>query len=166
VVSLNRSWQAYSKSTAITLRLSTSIFRAAEAAGQQGKFFEFHDLLFKNQETWVNSGNPSAYFLKYATELGLDIDKFTRQQRSSVLRQHIQDQFKEAVGQGFTGTPSFVLNGKKMTITSYDDFKKQIMVAIDPSLVPVGDAGVKLPSADATGATETPAPKTNIKFGI
>ncbi len=104
--------------------------RAAEAAGQQDKFFEFHDLLFENQDTWAKSNNPGAYFADYAEELGLDMRQFTRQQRSSVLRDHIRDQFDEARAQGLTGTPSFFLNGVRMEITTYDDFKNQIEAAL------------------------------------
>ena len=39
--------------------------RAAEAAGQQGKFKEMHDLLFENQTRWSYSGNPQALFEEF-----------------------------------------------------------------------------------------------------
>ena len=50
--------------------------RAAEAAGNQGKFWEMSDLLFKNQESWGALGNPTDYFVKLAQQLKLDAGKF------------------------------------------------------------------------------------------
>ena len=107
--------------------------RAAEAAGQQGKFFEYVNLLFKNQATWSQSRTPVAAFIEYANELGLDMDQFSRQQRSPLLQAQIRSQFNEARGLGLTGTPSFFLNGVKMDIKSVDDFKATIAGAVNPN---------------------------------
>lgn len=110
--------------------LAESAARAAEAAGQQGKFFEFHDKLFENQKTWSASPNPAGFFAQYAEELGLDMDVFTKQQRSTILRDKVKSEFEEARGLGLTGTPSFFLNGQRMQIETYEDFKMQIEVAL------------------------------------
>lgn len=130
--------------------LAESAARAAEAAGQQGKFFEFHDLLFINQATWSASPNPAGFFAQYAQEVGLDMDMFTRHQRSSLLREKIQSEFNEARELGLTGTPTFFLNGERMQIQTYEDFRTQIEVAI----------GV----APANTATSPTAP--TVEFGI
>ncbi len=50
--------------------------RAAEAAAQQGKFWEMYDQLFRNQTTWSQSSSPNAYFRQYAGVIGLDGKKF------------------------------------------------------------------------------------------
>ncbi len=144
-------------------RLAEPAARAAEAAGQQGKFFEYHDFLFENQGTWSNSTNPAQFFLQYANEVGLDIDEFTRMQRSSILRSHVQSQFAEARDLGFTGTPSFLLNGEPMKFQTFDEFRAQIINAIDPSVDVTGGMG-----APATeGAVETqPAAAPAVQFGI
>ncbi|MFM2424451.1 MAG: hypothetical protein RLZZ70_842 [Candidatus Parcubacteria bacterium] len=153
-------------------RLAEPAARAAEAAGQQGKFYEYHDLLFVNQSAWSNSSNPAQFFIQYATELGLDIDQFTRQQRSSLLRDHVRDQFNEARALGFSGTPSFVLNGEVMQFQTYDEFRQQIIAAIDPS---VAGSDVVLPTTvDTTTATNTeavapaatPTGTPEVRFGI
>lgn len=144
-------------------RLAEPAARAAEAAGQQGKFFEFHDLLFVNQGTWSNSTNPAQFFLQYANEVGLDIDEFTRMQRSSILRNHVQSQFAEARAFGFSGTPSFLLNGEPMQFESFDEFRAQIINAIDPSVDVTG--GLAAPATEGTvEVTEEPAPA--VQFGI
>lgn len=88
--------------------------RAAEAAGQQGKFYEYHDLLFENQSIWSTSGNPTSMFIKYAEELGLDIDTFKRQMKSSLLVDKIANDVKEGHELGITGTPTFFINGERV----------------------------------------------------
>ncbi|MCU0678295.1 MAG: DsbA family protein [Candidatus Pacebacteria bacterium] len=144
-------------------RLAEPAARAAEAAGQQGKFYEYHDLLFVNQTNWSNSTNPAQFFIQYATELDLDIDEFTRVQRSSILRAHVQSQFNEAREQGFTGTPSFLLNGEKMEFSTFDEFRAQIINAIDPSIDVTGGLGAPV----GEGAAEAAVPAAPaVQFGI
>lgn len=109
-----------------------SAARAAEAAGQQGAFFAFHDKLFENQSTWSNSPNPTILFIKYATELNLDVDKFKRQTNSSLVREKVRTDGREAREIGITGTPTFFLNGERMSFKTYEEFKDQIALAVDP----------------------------------
>lgn len=124
---------------------------AAEAAGQQGKFFEFHDKLFENQSAWGASVSPSLQFVKYAEELGLDIPTFKRQMDSSVLRDKVRAEMLEGRTLGISGTPTFFLNGKKMEYSTFQEFIEQIAVTVDPSSV-----------SSSTVARPDPA----IKFGI
>lgn len=128
---------------------------AAEAAGLQGKFFEYHDLLFANQQTWASSNNASANFIKYAQDLELDVPTFKRQMNSSVLRDKIKDEFNEGRELNVTGTPSFFLNGKKMEITSFEGFVQQIANAVDPTLPTSTDS-----------ETDVAPEGSGIKFGI
>jgi protein-disulfide isomerase len=108
---------------------------AAEAAGQQGKFFAMHDLLFDNQAEWSQAAVPGVFFIQYAEEIALDTDEFTRQQNSSVLRDKVRAEFAEGRDLGVTGTPTFFLNGKRMSFSTYSEFIDQVTAAIDPSLV-------------------------------
>lgn len=107
--------------------------KAAEAAGQQGKFFEMHDKLFENQQIWSRSPNPRAYFDQYAEELGLDMDQFRRQYGASAINDHIQNQYNEARELGLTGTPSFFLNGERFEFETYEDFRAKIEAALSPT---------------------------------
>jgi len=100
---------------------------AAEAAGQQGMFFEFHDLLFDNQQTWSSSNAPNAIFIQYAEQLELDIPTFKRQMSSSALRDKVRAEFDEGRGLNITGTPTFFLNGEKMEFETYQSFVEQIV---------------------------------------
>lgn len=106
---------------------------AAEAAGQQGKFFEFHDVLFAKQSEWSAMAVPNTAFIKYASEIGLDVAQFRNQLKSSILKDHVRAEFNESRELGLTGTPTFFLNGEKMEFETYQSFVEQIAVAIDPS---------------------------------
>lgn len=87
---------------------------AAEAAGAQGKFFEMSDLIFTRQEAWSGSSNPDEIFVTYATELGLDVEKFKTDMASAELKQKIVDSFKGGQKAKVSGTPTFFLNGAKL----------------------------------------------------
>lgn len=129
--------------------------RAAEAAGQQGKFFEMHDKLFEGQSTWSASGNPQAFFIRYASDLGLDVDQFKRHLSASDISDKVMNEFREAQALGLTGTPSFFLNGTKMTFSSYQDFLSQIEAALGvPTEVEVFNDADVAAEAEATPAVQ------------
>ncbi len=128
---------------------------AAEAAGQQGKFFEYHDVLFANQPTWSQSVAPQALFIQYAQELGLDMDRFRRHINSTILRDEVRNGMNEGRELGITGTPTFFLNGERMEIVTYEDFINQIATAINPT------SG----ASTTVGAPEA-ALETDIRFGL
>jgi protein-disulfide isomerase len=129
---------------------------AAEAASQQGKFFEYHDALFEKQEEWSKSTTPVAFFAKYAEELGLDVEKFKQHQKATLLRDAVRADLSDAKKLELTGTPSFYLNGEKMEITSFEDFIGKIALAVDPE-----------GTLTASSSSSTPAtPTADVKFGI
>ena len=130
-------------------RLAEPAARAAEAAGQQGKFFEFHDMLFENQNAWSNSANPNEIFVQYAEDLDLDIQKFRQHMNSPLLSDRVNDNRKEGFDLGITGTPTFFLNGEKMQLESFTDFYQQISQAVNP------DVKFELPMT-ATGTNPQP----------
>lgn len=103
---------------------------AAEAAAQQGKFFEFAEMLFENQQAWSTSRVPGTFFEQYATDLGMDIEQFKRQSQSTDLRDYVKDQMAEGRDREVSGTPTFFLNGTKMTYTTVEEFLNQIATAV------------------------------------
>lgn len=104
--------------------------RAAEAAGVQGKFWEMHDILFARQQEWAASLSPRNSFIAYAEEIGLDVPTFERHLNVAAIKDAVQEDMREGRALAITGTPTFYLNGEKMQITTFDDFKAQIEVAI------------------------------------
>jgi len=89
--------------------------KAAVAAGKQGKFWEMHDVIFENYKAL----NEELY-VKTATELGLDVEKFKSDMNSPETAAFIQAEMKEAQKVGVRGTPTFFINGKKPQGRSFD----------------------------------------------
>lgn len=85
--------------------------RAAEAAGMQGKFFEFHDALFVGQETWAQELDPTKAFEQMASELGLNAETFRSDMKSKGVKEAVQADVAEGEALGIQSTPSFFLNG-------------------------------------------------------
>jgi protein-disulfide isomerase len=89
--------------------------RAAEAAGNQGKFWEMHDALFENQQAWQDTTDPVSLFESYAEQVGVsDLAKFSEDYKSSAVNDVINADLAEGRALGATATPTFVLNGKKL----------------------------------------------------
>lgn len=90
---------------------------AAEAAGLQGKYWEMHDLLYENQNSWssLDTTQRGGVFNGYAQSLDLDLEKFTTDVASSSISKKIN--FDQAVGKsiGVDATPAFFLNGEKIS---------------------------------------------------
>ena len=80
---------------------------AAEAAREQGKFWEMHDKMFKNQ---VNL--QRADLDKYAQEIGLDMGKFKEAMDKEKGKDRIKSDMAEAEKFGARGTPNFFINGR------------------------------------------------------
>lgn len=81
---------------------------SAECASEQGKFWEFHDELFKNQ-----TGLGDAFFKSTATKLGLNMTKFNDCVSSAKYTQKIQDQQAGGSAAGVGGTPHTIVTGPK-----------------------------------------------------
>jgi protein-disulfide isomerase len=106
--------------------------RAAEAADKQGKYWEMHDILYENQQTWGAATDPSTFFESYAQQLKLDVAKFKVDYASQAVNDLINADISEGQKIGANSTPTFVLNGKKIDQNprSLDEFNKLIDAAI------------------------------------
>ena len=107
---------------------------AAEAAGRQGKFWEMHDLIFDNQNEWAKSARWSVedIFVKYAEKLNLDLEKFKADLDLKEIKQKVSKDLESGVNVRVNGTPTFFLNGKKLsTPRSYEEFKEIIELIIN-----------------------------------
>ncbi len=79
---------------------------AAECAGEQGRYYEMHDLLF---EQGVQGGE--AAFIGYAEEMGLDKSDFKDCLYSGEMAEEVLNDFAEGQRLGVQGTPNFFVNG-------------------------------------------------------
>jgi protein-disulfide isomerase len=98
---------------------------AAVAAQKQGKFWEMHELMFKNQRA-LQDDNLEAY----AAEIGLDVDQFKKDMASDAVKQQVAADMALAQKVGVRGTPTIFVNGKLLQNRSLDGFKD----LIDPLL--------------------------------
>ncbi len=94
---------------------SESAARAATAAGMQGKFWEMHDLLFKNQQ-----GMNEKAIEEHAKSLGLDMKKFNEDWRSEKVADLVAADRKQAEKLSLKGTPSIFINGRLFNLELFD----------------------------------------------
>ena len=95
---------------------------ASLAANEQGKFWEYHDKLFANQQAL---DRPSLE--KYAEELGLNMGKFKAALDSGKFKAQITKDQADAQKAGASGTPTFLINGTKLVgAQPVDKFKELI----------------------------------------
>ena len=94
---------------------------AAEAAAQQGKFWEMADLLFTNQTRLSDE-----LVLDFAKQLDLSMDTFAQDLARSDLKQKVEADLAYGLQIGINATPTFFLNGKKLNLTSFDDLKSAV----------------------------------------
>jgi protein-disulfide isomerase len=106
---------------------------AAAAAERQGKFWEFHDRVFANQQEL----NLEAY-KRHARELGIDVARFEKDLADPGLKEKIEADKAEARSLGLTGTPGVFVNGRFLGgARPFEDFTK----LIDAELARLNQAG-------------------------
>ena len=100
---------------------------AAEAAGEQGRYWEMHDALFENQGAWAPSRNAEAVFLTLANRIGLNLNPFMQQLRSPAIQSRILQDVTLGNNVKIRETPTFFINGQRVYIQpTIDDFVKVI----------------------------------------
>ena len=85
---------------------------AAKCAGAQGKYFEYGDQLFANQDSWSKEADVSKTFSGYAATLGLNGAKFSQCLTNGEQKAAVEADAALAKKAGLGGTPSFVINAK------------------------------------------------------
>jgi protein-disulfide isomerase len=95
---------------------------ASMAAHEQGKFWEYHDLLFANQKAM---DRPSLE--RYAQELKLDMNRFKAALDSGKYRAKVEADIAAGNEVGANGTPTFFINGRELVgAQPFDSFKRTI----------------------------------------
>lgn len=83
----------------------------AMCAARQGKFWQVHDLLFRNQPAWAPLKAPAAYFLSFADSASLDRAAFQQCLSSGAARAEVKSDAEAAARAGATSTPNFYIEG-------------------------------------------------------
>jgi protein-disulfide isomerase len=94
---------------------------ASMAAAEQGRFWEYHDELFINQNSL-----GSEKYMEIAESLGLDLKKFSLDMMRPSLRKKIEQDVADAKKAGVTGTPAIFVNGRKLKKRDFSALSKLI----------------------------------------
>jgi protein-disulfide isomerase len=84
--------------------------QAAEAAGLQGKFWEMHDTLYRQQSLWSNASDARGLFESYAGTIGLDVDQFKKDIDSDKVKQRVDSDHALGDSLGVKVTPTLFIN--------------------------------------------------------
>ena len=98
---------------------------AAEAAREQGKYWDFTAILFRNQ-----SSLKPEQLKQYAQVLGLDVTKFNEALDSGRFADKVQRDLSEGGRIGITGTPTFFVNGRRAADYTYETLKAALDAAL------------------------------------
>jgi protein-disulfide isomerase len=106
---------------------------ASVAAHEQGKFWEFHDKVFGNQQKL-----DRAQYVEYARQLGMDVKRFEAALDSARGKPAIDADKNEAAGIGVTGTPAFFVNGRYLSgAKPFKDFAQVINAELTRLKIPI-----------------------------
>ena len=83
---------------------------AAEAAGMQGRFWEMHDVLYREQAVWSKAPNARELFESYAGTIGLNLDQFRKDMDSEKARERVDSDHALGDSLGVNVTPTFFIN--------------------------------------------------------
>jgi protein-disulfide isomerase len=98
---------------------------AANAANAQGKFFEYIDVLYKNQKA-----QDDASLKKYAADLGLNAAQFALDFTSEKTAAEVRKDMADGRSYGVSGTPTIFVKGRYVRVLSVESFKKAIETAL------------------------------------
>jgi protein-disulfide isomerase len=88
--------------------------QAAEAAGDQGMFWEMNDILYSRQDDWKNTRDPRSQFKEYASELTLNVEQFENYMNSDAAKSKVDADYNSGLAAGIDSTPTFFINGDKI----------------------------------------------------
>src|SRR5215211_4267414 len=88
--------------------------QAAEAAGEQDKFWEMHDLLYAQQENWVklSVADFEQWLSAQASALGINVDQFQTDLKREDILANVQKAWEAGQKIGLPGTPFILINGQ------------------------------------------------------
>ena len=106
-----------------------------EAAGEQGKYWEMQEILFRQQPEWgerhgqpapAPQETPTVLFERYAAEIGLDLEKVKKSVAQNQFAAKIERDLQDGQSLGVSRTPTFFVNGRRLMRFSREDLKALI----------------------------------------
>jgi len=140
----------------LQFRWSWLAARAGRCANEQGKFWEFHPMIFARQSDWAFDSDPLSKWGPLAQQVGLDQGKFEECVRSDRYQKEVTESSQLGNSLGVGGTPTLFVNGRKIeTPNSYAQFEEEVR-RIAPGAF--GDAAAPAAPGAAAPADAAPAP--------
>jgi len=87
---------------------------ASEAAGRQGRFWQMHDVLYREQAVWSEAADVRPLFDTYAGMLGLKIDRFKKDMESEEVNRRVTADQLRGTALGVTITPTLFVNNRAL----------------------------------------------------
>src|SRR5439155_26324245 len=111
---------------------------AAEAAGMQDRFWEMHDLLYREQAVWSKAADAPTLFNSYAGMLGLNLDRFKKDMDSDQVKTRVASDQKRGVELGVKSTPTIFVNNREVAPTSLNpaELRNKIDAAVKEKTLP------------------------------
>ena len=114
---------------------------AAEAAGLQGRFWEMHDMLFREQAVWSSATDAEMLFDTYAETLGLDLNQFRKDLKSDKVRERIESDQARAKSLGVKVAPTLFID--KRVVETKDGTPEKVHSLIDEAVKAKSSASEK-----------------------
>ena len=109
---------------------------AAFAARRQGKFWEYHDLLFENDDSLSDQK-----FLQIARELGLDLERFEKDIKDLKIVARINQDIRLGAYMGVRGTPTIFINGRVSKARTLEALEAAVQSALEKARKRPGGSG-------------------------
>ena len=87
---------------------------ASEAAGRQGRFWQMHDVLYREQAVWSEAADVRPLFDTYAGTIGLKIDRFKNDMESEEVNRRVTADQLRGTALGVTITPTLFVNNRAL----------------------------------------------------
>jgi protein-disulfide isomerase len=105
---------------------------AAEAAHMQGRFWQMHDLLYREQPVWSKAADVQSLFSSYAGILGLRVERFKQDMESEKVRARVDSDQKHGASIGVQNTPTLFLNNQALPPTNLSP--EAVRAAVDAAV--------------------------------
>src|SRR6266498_5643006 len=112
---------------------------AAEAAGLQGRFWEMHDVLYREQAFWSYAPNARGLFESYAGTIGLNLDQFRKDIDSEKAKERLDSDHARGDSLGVKLTPTIFINNQP--VEPKDKNPEGVRAAIDAALAGKSKSG-------------------------
>jgi protein-disulfide isomerase len=118
---------------------------SARCADRQGKFWQYHDLLFANQEAENSGAFTRDRSRQFAQSLGLDVAAFTACLDDTEIEAAVRQETEQGLGSGVKETPTLFINGSIVKPATSSE-------AIDSAIATALNGGGASPAASAASA--------------